>query len=246
MLLCLQGARPRGGARASPRRLLATGCAGGGRPNARTRGARCVLTTRRDGADRARRDGVDHGRRDGADRARRDGHRRGNGGQQPCGRGPRAPGCDCDYGAAWFRPRAGVSSPGVSLGGPRGHGAILRGKLLIGHGAIHRLKKCILTMRRGAPSESRSAPLGARSACGDTAQMARGEMTRTARGDGADGARRRRGETARRRRGDTAPETARRDGAGPRVHQMQHAKTGLLSCVIKVASQISKCFISKL
>ena len=64
-----------GGARASPRRLLATGCAGGGRPNARTRGARCVLTTRRDGADRARRDGVDHGRRDGADRARRDGHR---------------------------------------------------------------------------------------------------------------------------------------------------------------------------
>ena len=31
-----------------------------------------------------------------------------------------------------------------------------------------------------------------------------------------------------------------------RVHQMQHAKTGLLSCVIKVASQISKCFISKL
>ena len=31
-----------------------------------------------------------------------------------------------------------------------------------------------------------------------------------------------------------------------RVHQMQHAKTGLLSCVIKMASQISKCFISKL
>ena len=31
-----------------------------------------------------------------------------------------------------------------------------------------------------------------------------------------------------------------------RVHQMQHAKTGLLSCVIKVASQISKRSISKL
>ena len=86
VLLCLQGARPRG-ARAS-RRLLATGCAGGGRPNVRTRGARCILTTRRDGADRARRDGVDHARRDGADRARRDGDRRGNG-QQPRGRGPR-------------------------------------------------------------------------------------------------------------------------------------------------------------
>ena len=120
MLLCLQGARPRGGARAS-RRRLATGCAGGGRPNARTRDARCILTTRRDGADRARRDG----------------DRRGNG-QQPCGRGPRAPGCDCDCGPAGFRPRAGVNSPGVSLGGPRGYGAILRGKLLIGHGAIHR------------------------------------------------------------------------------------------------------------
>ena len=115
---CVYREPGRGGARALPRRLLATGCAGGGRPNVRTRGARCVLTTRRDGADRARRDG--HRR-----------HRRGNGGQQPCGRGPRAaPGCDCDYGAAWFRPRAGVSSPGVSLGGPRGHGAILRGKLL--------------------------------------------------------------------------------------------------------------------
>ena len=86
----IQGARPRGGARAS-RRLLATGCAGGGRPNARTRGARCILTTRSDGADRARRGGVDHARRDGADRARRDGDRRGNGAQQPCGRGPRAP-----------------------------------------------------------------------------------------------------------------------------------------------------------
>ena len=55
----------------------------------RTRGARCILTTRKDGADRARRDGVDHARRDCADRARRDGDRRGNNGQQPCGRGPR-------------------------------------------------------------------------------------------------------------------------------------------------------------
>ena len=73
------GSPAAGGARAS-RRLLATGCAGGGRPNARTRGARCILTTRRDGADRARRDGVDHARRDGADRARRDGDRRGNAG----------------------------------------------------------------------------------------------------------------------------------------------------------------------
>ena len=54
----------------------------------RTRGARCILTTRRDGADRARRDGVDHARRDGADRAQRYGDRRDNG-QQPCGRGPR-------------------------------------------------------------------------------------------------------------------------------------------------------------
>ena len=59
----------------------------------RTRGARCILTTRRDGSDRARRGGVDHARRDGADRARRDERRRpprqrGNG-KQLCGRGPR-------------------------------------------------------------------------------------------------------------------------------------------------------------
>ena len=136
---CVYREPGRGGARAlhASRRRLATGCAGGGRPNARTRDARCILTTRRDGADRARRDGVDHARRDGADRARRDGDRRGNG-QQPCGRGPRAPGCDCDCGPAGFRPRAGVNFPGVSLGGPRGYGAILRDKLLIGHGAIHR------------------------------------------------------------------------------------------------------------
>ena len=32
----------------------------------------------------------------------------------------------------------------------------------------------------------------------------------------------------------------------PRVHQMQHAKTGLLLCVIKVSSPISKRLISKL
>ena len=44
VLLCVQGARPRG-ARAS-RRLLATVCAGGGRPNVRTRGARCTRTPR--------------------------------------------------------------------------------------------------------------------------------------------------------------------------------------------------------
>ena len=69
---------------------------------------------------------MDHGRRDGADRARRDGHRRGNGGQQPCGRGPRAPGCDCDYGAACFRPRAGVDPPGVTLGGPCGRIVLLK------------------------------------------------------------------------------------------------------------------------
>ena len=36
------------------------------------------------------------------------------------------------------------------------------------------------------------------------------------------------------------------EARGTRVHQMQHAKTGLLSCVIKVASQISKRSISKL
>ena len=38
----------------------------------------------------------------------------------------------------------------------------------------------------------------------------------------------------------------RRRGIKSRVHQMQHAKTGLLSCVIKVSSPISKRFISKL
>ena len=45
VLLCLQGARPRG-ARA-PRRPLATGCAGGGRPNVRKRGARCTRTPKK-------------------------------------------------------------------------------------------------------------------------------------------------------------------------------------------------------
>ena len=222
MLLCLQGARPRGGARAS-RRLLATGCAGGGRPNARTRGARCILTTRRDGADRARRDGVDHGRRDGADRARRDGHRRGNGGgQQPCGRGPRAPGCDCDCGAAGFRPRAGVSSPGVSLGGPRGHGAILRGKLLIGHGAIHRkmhsdhAERCALRIkvratgcavsvrRHGADGARRDDADGAGRRRGWRAEMARRDGAETARRDGAETARRDGADGARRRHGRRA------------------------------------------
>ena len=43
--VCLQGARPRG-ARA-PRRPLATGCAGGGRPNVRKRGARCTRTPKK-------------------------------------------------------------------------------------------------------------------------------------------------------------------------------------------------------
>jgi hypothetical protein len=45
VLLCLQGARPRG-ARA-PRRPLATMCAGGGRPNVRKRGARCTRTPKK-------------------------------------------------------------------------------------------------------------------------------------------------------------------------------------------------------
>ena len=74
VMCCCVCREPGRGARAlhASRRLLATGCAGGGRPNVRTRVARCILTTRRDGSDRARRDG----------------DRRGNGQQPPCGRGP--------------------------------------------------------------------------------------------------------------------------------------------------------------
>ena len=79
---------------------------------------------------------MDHARRDGADRARRDGNRRGNG-QQPRGRGLRGPGW-CDCGPVGFRSRAGVNALGVSLGGSRVHGAILRGKMRVLGVRVHR------------------------------------------------------------------------------------------------------------
>ena len=45
----------------------------------------------------------------------RDGGRRSrSNGQQLCGRGPRPPGCDFDFGPVGFRSRAGANSLGVS------------------------------------------------------------------------------------------------------------------------------------
>ena len=226
MLLCLQGARPRGGARAS-RRLLATGCAGGGRPNVRTRGARCILTTRRDGSDRARRGGVDHARRDGADRARRDERRRPPRQRERTvrPRGPRPPGCDFDFGPVGFRSRAGANSLGVSWVGREAMAisfvvsylsamalSIVKKKKMHSDHAERcalrikvRATGCAVSVRRhGADGARRDDADGAgrrrgwraETARRDGAETARRDGAETARRDGADGARRRHGRRA--------------------------------------------------
>ena len=196
----------------------------------RTRGARCILTTRRDGSDRARRGGVDHARRDGADRARRDERRRP---PQPQQRAttvrprPAAPGVRFRFRARWVPFPGGRQFSWCFLGGPRGHGDILCGKLFIGHGAIHRLKKKMHS------DHAERCALRIKVRANGCAVSVRRHGADGARRDDADGAGRRRGDGARRRRGDGAERRLWcRDSTGrflPVMSQKRHIVTVVLA-----------------